>query len=71
MEAFETQIRRVGNSYGVLVPKHVIDELGAKEGDTVEVALIPVREDRERAWRRLVGFAPHSPPFERERRDRF
>lgn len=31
------KIRRIGNSLGVALPKDVIDQLKAKEGDTLDV----------------------------------
>lgn len=29
------KVRKIGNSYGVVLPKRLIDELGVKEGDRI------------------------------------
>jgi antitoxin MazE len=31
----KSQVRRVGNSHGVIIPKPLLDEIGVKAGDTV------------------------------------
>lgn len=31
----KTKIRKIGNSYGVILPKETLDNLGLAEGDTV------------------------------------
>lgn len=33
----EAKIRKVGNSLGVIIPKHLIEELHLKDGDKVQI----------------------------------
>lgn len=33
----KTTLRRIGNSLGVTLPKHLIDQLNLKQGDTVNI----------------------------------
>ena len=33
----DTKLRRVGNSLGVILPKQILDQLGLKEGDTMNI----------------------------------
>ena len=40
MELFESKIRKVGSSIGLLVPKGVVMEDNLKAGEAVQVALI-------------------------------
>jgi antitoxin MazE len=35
----KSAIRKMGNSHGVIIPKPVLAEVGAKEGDQVEVTV--------------------------------
>ena len=35
----KTAIRKIGNSYGVIIPKLVLAKTGAKAGDKVDVAV--------------------------------
>ncbi|MEO7564497.1 MAG: AbrB/MazE/SpoVT family DNA-binding domain-containing protein [Sphingomicrobium sp.] len=46
----------IGNSTGVIVPKHLLQELGAEAGDT----LFPVRTTHG------IELRPANPDFERE-----
>ena len=47
-----TTIRKIGNSEGIIIPKEVLDRMGLKAGDTVEIrvevgniALVPEQDD--------------------------
>jgi putative addiction module antidote len=47
-----TTIRKIGNSEGVIIPKEVLDRMGLKAGDSVEIrvedgtiALVPKEAD--------------------------
>jgi len=44
--AFETKVRRIGTSLGVIIPKEKLDELGVGEGDTIIISRIekPTKE---------------------------
>jgi putative addiction module antidote len=35
------KIRKIGNSLGVVLPKHVLEQLKVKEGDTLNVVAAP------------------------------
>jgi putative addiction module antidote len=37
----KTKIRKIGNSYGVILPKETLDQLGVAEGDTVFLSSTP------------------------------
>jgi putative addiction module antidote len=47
------KIRKIGGSYGVVLPKEVLDDLGVAEGD----ALYPVRTEDG------VRLTPYDPDF--------
>ena len=42
----KSRIKRWGNSYGVLLPKAVVEEEGLKEGEEVEVLVRKVKNVR-------------------------
>lgn len=51
-------IRKIGNSEGIIIPKEVLDRLGLKAGDQLElkedgsnVQLVPLRADLEEQLR--------------------
>ena len=50
----ETKIRKIGNSFGVILPKETLDQLGVAEGDTVFLSDTP---DGVALW-------PHEQTFE-------
>jgi len=50
----KTKVRKIGNSYGVILPKETLDKLGLREGDTVFVTDTPEG----------VGLRPHDETFE-------
>lgn len=35
----KSKLKRWGNSYGVIVPKRIVEEEGLKEGEEVEISL--------------------------------
>ncbi len=52
-----TSVRRMGNSSGVIIPKPILNELGVKAGDTVEmtleggrVTLAPIKRHPREGW---------------------
>ncbi|HLD58660.1 MAG TPA: hypothetical protein VI977_03405 [archaeon] len=66
MRVFETKVRRVGTSFGVLIPKEVIQEDKLKKNETVQVAIL--KKDLsllERAFGSVKGG-----PFKRDHNDR-
>jgi antitoxin MazE len=50
-------VRKMGNSSGVIIPKPILNELGVKAGDTVEmtleagrVVLAPIKRHPREGW---------------------
>lgn len=64
-------MRRLGNSMAVIIPKEVIEETGAREGDVVKLSLAIPRARREEVLNKLAGIDSQAEPFIREKRDRF
>jgi antitoxin component of MazEF toxin-antitoxin module len=71
MELFTGRLRRVGNSLSILVPKKTLDEMHVGEGDEIEIALLPLRNERRRRLDAVVGSLPGLTAFHRERKDRY
>ncbi len=69
---FDGKIRRVGNSLAVIIPKEILDEAGAEEGETIKISILRKSEERKmrKAMERFVGIYRDTTPFERGRRDR-
>ena len=53
-----SQVRKVGNSHGVIIPKPLLDEIGIVDGDVVtlkvnktgRIVLAPVRAEARAGW---------------------
>lgn len=71
-EVFEAKLRRVGNSFGVIIPREMIQEAGYDIGDTIPLT-IPKKdfEERNRKLRSIIGMHKGLPGFEREKEDRY
>ncbi len=67
-ELFKAKVRRVGTSFGVLIPMEVITREKIKEGEEIEVSIL--RERKLEAINRLFGSIKNAEPFERDREDR-
>jgi antitoxin MazE len=54
----KSQVRKVGNSHGVIIPKPLLDEIGIADGDVVSlkvnkkgrIVLAPVRTEARAGW---------------------
>jgi antitoxin MazE len=54
----KSQVRKVGNSHGVIIPKPLLDEIGIADGDVVNlkvnkkgrIVLSPVRTEARAGW---------------------
>ena len=54
----KSQVRKVGNSHGVIIPKPLLDEVGIADGDVVNlkvnkkgrIVLSPVRAEARTGW---------------------
>jgi len=55
----------------VIIPKEILEEAGAKEGDVVKLSLPIPKSRRKEVLRRIAGIDSHAEPFIREKRDRF
>ena len=54
----KTAIRKMGNSHGVIIPKPLLAEIGAKANDRVDmkveagrIVIAPIRRDPRAGWR--------------------
>ena len=54
----------------VIIPKDVLEEAGAKEGDIVKLSIPIPRPRREEILRKIAGIDSKAEPFVREKRDR-
>lgn len=70
-KVFEGKVRRLGNSMAVIIPKKVLEEAGAKEGDVVKLALPIPKSKRQEILRKIAGVDTLAGSFIREKRDRF
>jgi len=68
---FEGKIRRLGNSMAVIIPKEILEETGAKEGDVVKLSVPIPKQRRKEVLKKVAGIDAESEPFTREKRDRF
>lgn len=68
-ELFKAKIRKVGTSFGVLIPKELIEEQKLREGEEVDVSVLKKRNLKEVL--KMFGTAPKTKPFKRDRIDRF
>lgn len=71
-EVFETKLRKIGNSLGILVPAHIIKGLNFHKGDTINVA-IPASKNikRNKLLVSLAGIDKDKTLFKREKKDRY
>jgi antitoxin component of MazEF toxin-antitoxin module len=67
---FEGKVRRLGNSMAVIIPKEILDETGAKEGDVVKLSVPIPRRRRDETFRKVAGIDAGAEPFIREKGDR-
>ena len=71
-EVFESKLRKVGNSVGIIIPNDILDELGYDQGDVIQVAIPPSDfESRNEIIHQMAGSAKGKKPFKREKRDRY
>ncbi len=68
VEMFKAKIRRVGTSFGVLIPMEIMTKEEIKEGEEVQVSLLK-KKNLDKLLK-LFGSAKGTKPFERDREDR-
>ena len=66
-EIFESKIRRVGTSFGVLVPKELIEDDKLKEGDKVKLTIFT---KNKQLLKETFGSAKGAKSIVRDHRDR-
>ena len=69
---FKTKVRQVGTSFGILIPKDVVEEEKIEEGEEIEVSLFKQKK-LEEIWEMIdkaAGSAKGAKPFVRDRIDR-
>jgi len=65
------RIRRVGNSPAVIIPKGLLDEAGAKEGDTARLSLAIPTSRRDSTLEAVAGVDRGRRAFRRKKLDRY
>jgi bifunctional DNA-binding transcriptional regulator/antitoxin component of YhaV-PrlF toxin-antitoxin module len=68
-DMFKAKIRKIGSSYGILIPKEQLAAMDVKEGDEIDVAIL--RHRNEKAIEEGLGMGKGSKPFVRDKRDRY
>lgn len=68
-QVFSAKLRRIGTSFGVLIPKKLIKGKRFKIGDEIEIILL--KKQRIDLIERAFGSARGARPFKRENPDRF
>jgi antitoxin component of MazEF toxin-antitoxin module len=58
MPLIDTKAKRVGGSLMITLPKHLVDLIGIKEGDTLQVRVEFPRKDLFGALRGVGKFTP-------------
>jgi len=71
-EIFQAKLRKIGNSIGLIVPSHIIEALGFRRGDTVNVVIPPTENiERNKILTSLAGTDKDKTTFKREKKDRY
>jgi antitoxin component of MazEF toxin-antitoxin module len=65
------RVRKVGNSLAVIIPKELLDEAGAGEGDSVSLSLAIPTSRRDSVIESVAGLDRGKRAFKREKRDRY
>ena len=72
VEVFEARLRKIGNSLGVLIPSHIIEELRFQKGDVIHIAIPPAETmKRNEILFELTGVDKKKSSFKREKEDRY
>ena len=67
-EMFKAKVRKVGTSFGVLIPMEIITKEKIKEGEEIELSLLK-KKNLDKLLK-LFGSVKGAEPFERDREDR-
>ena len=71
-EVFESKLRKIGNSLGLIVPSKIIESLNFHKGDIVQV-IIPSNENKKKnkLLLNLAGIDKDKSIFQRVKEDRY
>ncbi len=67
-EMFEAKVRKVGTSFGVLLPKKIVENEKIKDGQTISVVIL---KKNLKLIDEAFGSTKGASSFERDRDDRF
>lgn len=70
-EVFKAKIRKIGNSLGVIIPADILNKLGYRKDEVLEIAIPPKNEEKNRILLDIAGIDAGKPSFKREREDRY
>ena len=71
-EVFETKLRKVGNSLGIIIPNEILQLLGYRQGDSIHVALpLSDKKTRNKKLLLLAGIDKSKSEFKRDEKDRY
>ncbi|MGA1792383.1 MAG: AbrB/MazE/SpoVT family DNA-binding domain-containing protein [Thermoplasmatota archaeon] len=71
-QVFKAKVRKIGNSYGILIPAEIIQELHVGSGDELMISVATIDlEERNRLLVKMAGLYKGTGPFEREKEDRY
>ena len=67
-ELFKAKVRKVGSSFGVLIPMEIMTKEYIKEGEEVQLSVL--KERKLDTINKFFGIAKGTKPFRRDRTDR-
>lgn len=71
-ETVRTTIRKIGNSYGVIIPSKIIKKMHFHKGETITITIpLSNRKKRNELLKELAGSDYGKQSFTREKKDRF
>ena len=71
-EVFETKLRKIGNSLGIIIPNEILRVLGYEKGDSIHVAIpLSDKKTRNKKLLLLAGIDKIKSEFKRDKKDRF
>jgi antitoxin component of MazEF toxin-antitoxin module len=71
-QVFKAKLRKIGNSYGILIPAEIIEELHVEKGDELVISVATTDlDERNRLLEEIAGVYKGKGPFVREKEDRY
>jgi antitoxin component of MazEF toxin-antitoxin module len=65
----KTRVRKIGTSFGVLLPKKIIEENQIKNKQDIELILL--RKNKIKTIEKAFGITKEAKPFQRSEEDRW